>query len=151
MPKNQKVTVSSSNKESKIFVNNELQGKGTTTFKTKKDGVKQVVIQTPGYKDNYAVLTNYRRQPGFWVCVGGDALFLPVVYGYVGMMFDFSIPKAHAYEKDSKFGITGKINNKSAEDKYIDISKISADIQDKDVVVYNVQKSKKIQAKKLKS
>ena len=50
-----KVTVNSSNKDSKIFVDKEEVGKGSETFNVDK-GTHQVVLQTPGYKDNYFCL-----------------------------------------------------------------------------------------------
>lgn len=139
LPAKQKVTISSSTKDGKIYVNNDLEGTGTATFKTKKVGAKQVVIQTPGYKDNYLVLSPTRRQPGFYVCVAGDALFIPVFYGIYAMVFDFKMPKGHAYDKSTKFNVTGKIITKTDADKFIHISKISADLKkDDDVKEYDV-------------
>ena len=135
MPKNQKVTVSA-NKDSKIFINNELQGKGSATVKLKKDGMKQVVVQTPGYKDNYYIMVPSMRQPGYWVCIAGD-IIVPL-YGWCAITFDLAVPKGHAYPKDSKFQVTGKINTKTSSDKFIHISNIGVDLKDKDVVTYRV-------------
>ncbi len=53
--KSGKVTVSSNNKDSKIFVDNEEIGVGSCTLNVER-GIHQVVLQTPGYKNTYYCL-----------------------------------------------------------------------------------------------
>lgn len=126
--KYQKITVNSSNDNSKIYVDDELEGTGSTHFKTKKDGVKQVVLQTKGYKNNYEVLVPNKRQPGYWVCYSFDILALAAVgAGYYGMILDPFQPKTRAYAKSTSFDLTGKIPTKTKDYKYIYISNIGVD------------------------
>ena len=129
MSKNQKIVVNASNPSSKIYVNDELEGTGSASFKTKKEGVKQVVIQTKGYKDNYHVLLSNKRQPGYWVCIAGDALFVPAIYGYGAILLDAYSDKTHAYPKTTSFDVTGKIPVKTKDYKYIYISNIGVDLR----------------------
>jgi S1-C subfamily serine protease len=151
MSKKQTVTVSSTTKDGKIYVNDELQGKGSASFKTPKDGMKQVVIQTPGYKDNYFVLTNNNRQPGFWVCIGADAVFGLLIYSYPAMLMDFATMKGHAYNSDTRFQVNGKLATKTTADKYIEMDKLGLDLKDKDkdVNIYSVAITKSNSSQKI--
>ena len=149
MSRNQKILINASNPVSKIYVNDELEGTGSASFKTKKEGVKQIVLQTKGYKDNYHVLLANKRQPGYWVCIAGDALFVPAIYGYMGLIWDIFSDKTHSYPKTSTFDVTGKIPVKTKDYKYIYISNIGVDLRkqkskDKsDVTYYTIVRDEK--------
>ena len=151
MSRNQKIIINASNPTSKIYVNDELEGTGSASFKTKKEGVKQIVLQTKGYKDNYHVLLANKRQPGYWVCIAGDALFVPAIYGYMGLIWDAYSDKTHAYSKITSFDVTGKIPVKTKDYKYIYISNIGVDLRkqkgkDKDkedVTYYRIHRDEK--------
>lgn len=135
MPKKQKVTLSSSDKSSEIYLDGNSQGKKTTTFKTDKDGIKQVMLRTPGHKDSYAVMVPNRRQGGFWACIVGDAIFTPLMYGIYGLFVDPILPKSRAYQKSNKFNVSGKYNVKQENEKYIAITNIGLDLnKDKDLI-----------------
>ena len=57
IPGKQKVTITTSQPNARVYVNNEEAGEGkTVTAKVKKDAAKQVVVQSPGYKDAYHAL-----------------------------------------------------------------------------------------------
>lgn len=140
MPKNQKVAVSASEKTSKIYVDGELQGTKSANFKTAKNGIKQVRIETPGYKDNYYVMVPNRRQAGFWACIVGDAMFTPVFYGIYGLLFDPKIAKSYAYQKSSKYTVAGKYATKSDDEKFVRITNIGLDINlDTSIVFLNAK------------
>ena len=68
MTKKQKVTFTTNHSESTTYLDKEELGKGKLIKeKVKKEGVRQVIVRTPGYKDSYAVLTPSRRPIHRWM------------------------------------------------------------------------------------
>src|ERR1700757_996176 len=84
VPKKQKVTFTTNNKESKVYLDNEQIGTGKLIKeKVVKDGQsRQIIIKTPGYKDTYGALVPSRRQIAYW-CVQPLNVFALVYYGFV--------------------------------------------------------------------
>ncbi len=139
IPKRQKITITTNNPESKIFLDKEEIGIGTATkIKIKKEGAHQIVLQTPGYKDTYACLIPTHRPIAYWplqVLNCGT-----VIYAATALMLDSYNPKNMSYEKITNFDINDKIVERKAVDKFIEISNIKLDIKDKkkDIVLVNV-------------
>ena len=57
IPKKEKLTINTGQSKSTIYIEKEEFGEGSSVVgKVKKEGSKQVVIKTPGYKNQYKVL-----------------------------------------------------------------------------------------------
>jgi serine protease Do len=127
IPGKQKVTINTNKANSTVYVNNEEVGKGeTVTAKVKKDGAKQVVVQTPGYKDAYYVLVQDRKHPAWYPLV---ALDIPLIYG---LMVDLqSVPKFWRFTPSNNLTSNYKYVNKTASEKYIQLDAVKLSIADK--------------------
>ena len=148
--KNQKkVTITVPSDRTKIFVDGALEGIGTTTFKTRKDGIKQIVLRTPGYKDNYYVMIPTRRPPAFWVGIANDILFFPIIPTFIyDMIMDHKHIKTHGYELNNDYDLTGKIMRKKPGDKFIRLSRIKIDLKgDQKLVRYHFRINRKTMKK----
>lgn len=130
LPKKQKVTITTSNKDAKIFLDKEEIGKGkSVTTKIKKEGAHQIVIQTPGYKDTYACLIPTHKTPAVWPLLTLDIFTL--YYFPWAITLDLNNPKSMSYDKITQINIDDKIITKNKTDKFIEISNIKLDIKDK--------------------
>ncbi|MEO6903807.1 MAG: serine protease [Bacteroidia bacterium] len=128
MPKKQKVTFTTNNKQAKIYLDKEEIGKGTsTTTKVTKGEGHQIVVQTPGYKDQYAAIVQTHRPIAYW-CLQ-PLNFLNFGYGF---LLDPLSYKNASFEKVTDIPIEDKIVIRKPADKYIHISNISIDIKNKD-------------------
>lgn len=142
MPKKQKVTINTSSANSTIYVNNEEFGNGQSVkAKTKKEGIKQIIIKTPEYKDTYATLVPTHRPAGFWFCLIPD-----VYFAFVGLVFDIGNPKNMSYDKINNAYALDKLVFKKNTDKYIEISNLRLEIKNKqkDIRVYTLNYKKDI-------
>lgn len=125
MPSKQKVNVTTSNENSVVFADNEEIGRGSNfTTKIKKSGSKQIVIQTPEYKDEHIVVMPQRKSPLFYPFLVLDA---PLLYG---LLFS-GIPKTFVYDKNLKLENSTKLEYRAESQKYINLSSISLNIKDK--------------------
>lgn len=139
MPKKQKITITTSNKNAKIFLDKEEIGGGkSVTTKVRKAGTHQIVVQTPGYKDTYVCLIPTHRPPAYWPLQVLNLGLLP--YAYTALFLDARMPKNMSYEPVTDIPIVDKIINRGKADKFIEISNIKLDIKDKnkDITVVNV-------------
>lgn len=130
LPKKQKVTFTTSQKESTIYVEKEEIGKGKLVKeKIKKEGkAKQVLVRTPGYKDTYAILTPSRRQIAYWFLQIPNPIWL----GYYGFWVDALNPKNVGYQRVLNIPPSDKLVYRGVNDKYIDINAIKLNIKDKE-------------------
>lgn len=139
IPKKQKITFTTTNSESTIYVEKEEIGKGKlVTEKIKKEGyAKQVLVRTPGYKDVYAVLTPSRRQIAYWFLQIPN----PIWFVYYGFYFDALMPKNVGYQQVLNIPVEDKFTYRGSNDKYVDISAIKLNIKnkDKDIRTYYVE------------
>jgi uncharacterized protein YceK len=129
MPKKQKITIVTNTPESTVYVDKEEFGTGSSiTARTRKDGSKQLVVKTPGYKDQYSAIVQTHRSVGYWVCL---VLDLPFVF--IGIPYlDAAVPKGFSYDKVNELKLSNsKTINKGPNDKYIDVSAINVDIKNK--------------------
>ncbi|HWY37872.1 MAG TPA: trypsin-like peptidase domain-containing protein [Bacteroidia bacterium] len=141
LPKRQKVTFTTGNKDSKIYLENEEIGKGTTVVeKVIKDGsAKQIIVKTPGYKDTYAALVPSRRQTAYWFLQIPNPAWLI----YYGFYIDAWAPKNMGYQQVLNIPVTDKLVYRGPTDKYVDISAIKLSIanKDKDIRTFSVKYS----------
>jgi len=130
-PKKEKVTFSTGNKDATVYLNNDEIGKGKMfTEKVAKDGMKQIVTRSPGYKDSYTVMMQTHRAPGFWVCILFD---IPFIYG---LAIDPILPKGLSYDKQINLKSEDKLVYRGDNDKHIDISNIRLDVKSKKNIKY---------------
>lgn len=130
LPAKQKVTIVTNNPEATVYIDKEEFGKGSSiTGRTKKDGAKQLVIKTPGYKDQYSSIVQTRRPLAFWLLQIPNPAWM-FIYGFY---WDFGFcTKCSSYEKVNEVKMeNSKMVLKGASDKYIDISSIKLDIKNK--------------------
>lgn len=134
MPSKQKVTVTTSNENSVVFADNEEVGRGTNfTVKIKKSGAKQIVLQTPEYKDEYIVVMPQKKSPLFYPFLILEAPFMyPLLLS--------GLPKTFEYDKNLKFENSIKLGIRTESQKYINLSSIRLNIKNKnkDLQVYYI-------------
>jgi S1-C subfamily serine protease len=139
IPKKQKVTFTTNNSESKVYVDNEEIGKGKLIKeKVVKDGQsRQIIIKTPGYKDTYGALVPSRRQVAYW-CVQPLNVVWLLYYGFV---LDAMTPKNMGYQQIIDVPVNDKLVYRGTTDKYVDVSNIKLSIanKDKDIKSYYVK------------
>ena len=134
IPKKQKVTVNTGQEKAIIYIDKEESGQGgTITARMKKENGKQIIIKTPGYKDQYNVLIPTHRVIAWWPLL---ILSIPTCLGFLADGNDN--PKFFAYDKVNTFTVKEKIINKKLEDKYIDISNIRLSIKDKELDIVHL-------------
>ena len=131
MKKTQQVTLSTSTSNSKIYLDDQLEGTGSVSVKVAKEGAHQVVLRTPGYKDNYTLLLPSCRQPAFYPCIILDGFLIPTIYGAYAFGFEMNGNRTWSYAKSVNFDVKGKTPLKTAADKFLHISNISLDLSQK--------------------
>jgi hypothetical protein len=145
IPKKQKVTFSSTNEQSVVYADNVEIGKGSN-FETKivKDGAKEIVVQTPEYKDENIVIAPVKRAAAFYPLIIADS---PTILLYGAWFILFASPKSKVYSKE--INVTNKIKYSKREDseKYINLTAVSLDIKDKnkDIQTYFVDYNEDIE------
>lgn len=150
LPKKQKVVFVTNHADSKVYADKEEIGSGKIfTARIAKEGrAKQIVVKTPGYKDTYAAIVPSRRQTAYWFLQIPNPIWL----GYVGFFADAISPKNMGYQKAINIPVNGKLVYRGEKDKYVDISGIGLDInnKDKDIRSYSVRFSEKGLEEKIK-
>ena len=134
IPKKEKLTINTGQSKATVYVEKEEFGEGSSvTGKVKKEGTKQVIIRTPGYKDQYNVLFPTHRPVAFW------PLLIANTACYYGWMLDAINPKLISYDKINEFKVNdNKLVTRTPTDKYIEISNISMIIKNQDKDIYNM-------------
>lgn len=135
MPTKQKITVTTGNPESSVYVSNEQIGTGSTfEARVVKKGVQQVVVQTPNHKDAYYVLMPHTRPVAFYPMILLDIPFI------LPLFVDPSQPKGFNYKSPSSFICNDEYIPRSEEQRYISLDAVKFDIKDKmkDVNYYSI-------------
>ena len=129
IPQKQTVTITTENKNSKVFLSNEEVGQGKfIKVKTKKDGVKQAVVQTPGFKDSYYVLLPQETNPARVPLVILSFCF----FVYPGLLDAMAVaPKFYNYASINKMPSTNEYIQKTADQKYIRMQAIKLKVENK--------------------
>jgi hypothetical protein len=143
IPKKQKVTFVTKNKEAEVYLDNELLGTGSSfTQKIDKSGVRQVVVRIPGYKDAYYALVPQKRHGAYIPLAILDAATLYGAYAFI-------LPnlKSRQYSKSNRYSESIENPLKKDDEKEIDLIATKLDIIDveKDIVSYRISYSKDLE------
>jgi hypothetical protein len=135
LPNKQKITISTTNETAVVYDNEYEIGRGKTiTTKVKKNGAKQIVVQTPGYKDELVVMLPYKRHPAFY------PLYLLDFSTFWGPLLTFTIPKNFNYKSDWILENLHKLDKKTGNEKFIMIDGIKLNLKNKnDFQEYNIK------------
>ena len=145
IPKKQKVSFTTDNNKSEVYVDKEQIGTGenfTTKLNTKDGQSRQVVLRKPGYKDQYSVLVKERRTIACY-----PLTFIDWLTFYGGYYDVLNYAKLTSYPK--KYNLTENEDNrlvtKGDKDKFINISNIgvSNEYKDKFIGFYHLKHTKK--------
>ncbi len=142
----QKVTVHSKTSKSKVYINGEKEASGRhAKAKMKRDAkVKQIRIETEGYKDQYIVHYQDRKSPWYimsWIPFG---VFIYTPFLDIG-------PKSFNYKKE--VSVKEKlipIKEKSLDEKYIFLKNTAFDIKEDALKVRKIRHSQLKKNKKNK-
>lgn len=132
MSKNQKVTFQTKDNNSVVYMDNEEIGSGKTfTTKIEKTGDRQIVVRTPGYKDESIALVMTKLNP--LVFPLGVFDIIPYIYsfGSYGTYVSFT-PKCNLYNESNSFINKTPYTNRKETEKYINILAINLNIKDKE-------------------
>lgn len=133
--KYQKVTVTTGNSTSKVYVDDQLAGTGSTvTAKLERDrSIKQIKIEREGYKPVYKVHYQNKKSPLYimsWIPFG--VLFYPPFMD-VG-------PKAYNYDKTVNASSGNlKIKKRAADEKYIYLKNTAFDVKKEDIKIRRIR------------
>jgi serine protease Do len=131
LPRKQKISVITNNSKSKVFIDNTETGEGEiVTSKVKKTKNKQVVITTPGYKNEYKVITPAKT---FWlkyplVMIDLACFLYPA---YVDLFVLKSSSRGFLYNKSYRFEPDLNYKSRKDDEKYINLEAIGVKIEDK--------------------
>lgn len=125
IPLKQSVSISSTNENSVVFADNEEIGRGNEfRLKVEKTRYKQIVLQTPGYQDEQIVMKPKKKTALAYPLLLLDIPFLISIMG-------FTDDKTFVYNKEMKFENSNKLEKRLENHKYINISEINLNINDK--------------------
>jgi len=131
-PKSQKVSIHTGSRNAKVYLDDEYVGKGKTVqAKVKRDlNAHQVRVEKEGYKNEYGVLGQSKRNVGFYFSIFPGTLlyFLPPI-------FDAYSPKSFNYNKEWSVKPKTKILERGDEYKYIYVKNTSFEVDADDVKV----------------
>ncbi|MES2778295.1 MAG: trypsin-like peptidase domain-containing protein, partial [Bacteroidota bacterium] len=140
IPAKQKITIQTNNDASKVYIDNDEVGEGENIeTKVKKNGTKQVVVQTPEYKNEYLVLSQTSRRPiAYWPLVIIDWCTF-----YGGLTDAGNGSKFHLFPKQNKMEAVNKLTYRKSDEKYIDLDavKIKVSSKEKDLKYYSIYAS----------
>ncbi|MFM6933861.1 MAG: S1C family serine protease [Flavobacteriales bacterium] len=146
IPKKQNVQFTTENDSSVVVIDGEEVGKGKS-FETKvqKLGLQQVVIKTPGYKDEHIMLRPYRRSPAFYPLAILDIPIMVLGYGYPLIHLESSLD----YPKEINLANQISYAKRDSSERFIKVNAIKVDIKDqtKDIKVYKVDDQEDIDQK----
>ncbi|MBP5984034.1 MAG: trypsin-like peptidase domain-containing protein [Fluviicola sp.] len=124
-PGEQTVNITTTNENSVVFENKyEIGRGGSNSLKVKKKGAEQIIVQTPGYKDEYIVMLPYKKHKLFYPYL---ILDFPSV---IGLCFS-TINKTFDYLPDWHLENKYKLDKRLETEKYIDLLAIKLNINDK--------------------
>lgn len=137
MPKKQKVTIKTPTEESKVYVGNSektLLTKGDTIMKIEKKGTQNAKIITPNYLERNTVIAPVKNSPAKVPLMVADIISMPLTLGMsiMGFYIGKEGAKSHNYPELIDLTKQEKINYKSEDHKYISLSNIGVNIEDKE-------------------
>ncbi|MEY4658657.1 MAG: S1C family serine protease [Crocinitomicaceae bacterium] len=146
IPKKQKINFSTDNDSSVVSIDGDNIGEGKSfEYKVRKSGLQQVVVKTPGYKDEHLMLRPYRRSPAFYPLAVLDLPFMVLGYGQILINLETSLD----YPKDISLNNQIHYDQRENTQRYIKVNAIKVDIKDqtKDIKVYYVNDQEDIDQK----
>jgi S1-C subfamily serine protease len=146
IPKKQNVQFNTDNDSSAVVVDGEEIGKGKSfEYKIQKRGLQQVVVTTPGYKDEHVMLRPFRRSPAFYPLAILDLPLMVMGYGQILIHLETSLD----YPKEISLSNQIFYDKRDSLQRYIKVNAIKVDIKDqtKDIKVYYVDDQEDIDAK----
>jgi S1-C subfamily serine protease len=146
IPKKQKINFSTDNDSSVVSIDGDNIGEGKSfEYKVRKSGLQQVVVKTPGYKDEHLMLRPYRRSPAFYPLAVLDLPFMVLGYGQILINLETSLD----YPKDISLNNQIHYDQRENTQRYIKVNAIKVDIKDqtKDIKVYYVNDHEDIDQK----
>lgn len=141
-PHNQKVVINTNNENAKIYVDDELVGKGESVeTKVRKEGAKQVMIETPNSKKKYYVLFPNGRGAAFF-----PVYLLNILNFGIGLGVDLQVSHGFNYRKLNSMPGETPIPARTEKDKFINVEAIKMDLvnKNKDIVDYEIFYSRDI-------
>lgn len=124
-PNNQKVNVTCTNENSIVFKDKNEIGKGTNfSLKIKKKGAIQLVVQTPGYKDENVIMMPYKKHKLFYPYLILDCPSI-IFIGFAD--FNKTFDYKSVWQLENKY----KLDKRLETEKYIDFLAIKLNINDK--------------------
>ena len=113
------------NPQSTVYINNEEVGTGDTIKTiTKKGLIKQLIVKTPKYKDEYYCLIPLIRNAAFWALQP-----LNICNLFIGISIDGMLAKK--YNTANKIPPLTNYKYRTTDSKYIYLSDVKFDIKDK--------------------
>jgi S1-C subfamily serine protease len=146
IPKKQNVSFTTENDSTVVIVDGEEIGKGKSfDSKITKNGLQQVVVSTPGYKDEHVMLRPYRRSPAFYPLAVLDLPLMVLGYGQVLIHLESSLD----YPKEINLSNQIYYDKRDSVQRFIKVNAIKVDIKDqtKDIKVYYVDDQEDIDTK----
>ncbi|MEY4288842.1 MAG: hypothetical protein RLZZ30_930, partial [Bacteroidota bacterium] len=146
LPKKQNVSFTTESDSSVVIVDGEEIGKGKSfDYKITKNGLQQVVVSTPGCKDEHVMLRPYRRSPLFYPIAVLDTPLMALGYGSVLMNLESSLEYAKVINLSNQI----TYSKRTPAERYIKVNAIKVDIKDqsKDIKVYYVNDQEDIDQK----
>lgn len=146
IPKKQNVSFTTDNDSSVVIVDGKEIGKGKSfDYKINKTGLQQVVISTPGYKDEHVMIRPYRRSPAFYPLAVLDLPLMAFGYGSVLMNLETSLDYPKEINLNNQIFYAKRENTQ----RYIKVNAIKVDIKDQteDIKVYYVNDDEDIDKK----
>lgn len=141
-PHNQKVVINTNNENAKVYVDDELVGKGESVeTKVRKEGAKQVMIETPNSKKKYYVLFPNGRGAAFF-----PVYLLNILNFGIGLGVDLQVSHGFNYRKLNSMPGETPIPARTEKDKFINVEAIKMDLvnKNKDIVDYEIFYSRDI-------
>lgn len=124
-PTKQKVSITTSNENSVVYEDKLEISKGNNNdIKVKKSGAKQLVVQTPGYKDENVVMLPYKKHKLFYPYLIFDCS--TVIFYWVA-----DINKTFDYKSVWQLENKYKLDKRLETEKYIDFTAVKLNINDK--------------------
>jgi S1-C subfamily serine protease len=146
IPKKQNVQFNTDNDSTVVAIDGEDIGKGKSfEYKIQKRGLQQVVVTTPGYKDEHVMLRPFRRSPAFYPLAILDLPLMVMGYGQILIHLETSLD----YPKEINVSNQIFYDKRDSLQRYIKVNAIKVDIKDqtKDIKVYYVDDQEDIDAK----
>jgi S1-C subfamily serine protease len=146
IPKKQNVQFNTDNDSTVVAIEGEDIGKGKSfEYKIQKRGLQQVVVTTPGYKDEHVMLRPFRRSPAFYPLAILDLPLMVMGYGQILIHLETSLD----YPKEINMSNQIFYDKRDSLQRYIKVNAIKVDIKDqtKDIKVYYVDDQEDIDAK----